>query len=390
MNTVRWNSVPLDSEFIKGAFSLDQTTTGVVPHRLPAWALRQANDPQISMMESQPSGVRIAFRTTATEIELTLLRYRSTYAGMPERAAGVVVLTVDGTVSDSRTTSGGSLTTIDLGTGQPTVESGPEFSTRFTGLPAEEKRIEIWLPHNETVEIRHIAANASIQAAHEQPRRVWVHHGSSISHGSNATQPTDVWPVAVSRRANVDLRNLGFGGSALLDQFMARTIRDLPANVISLKVGINVVNLDVMRLRAFRAAVHGFLDTIRDGHPETPILLISPIHASIHETTPGPGAFDLEAIAEGRVQFRATGDSAEVAAGKLTLISIRSELERIVAERREADANLHYLNGLDLFGAPDELDHPLPDGLHPDTASHLLIADRFTNRVFGVGGPFAG
>jgi hypothetical protein len=39
-----------------------------------------------------------------------------------------------------------------------------------------------------------------------------------------------------------DLTNLGFGGSALFDQFTARAIRDTPAELISLKIGINLVN----------------------------------------------------------------------------------------------------------------------------------------------------
>ncbi|WP_255508689.1 hypothetical protein [Micromonospora sp. A202] len=33
---------------------------------------------------------------------------------------------------------------------------------------------------------------------------------------------------------------------------------------------------------------------------------------------------------------------------------------------------------------------PLPDQLHPDTATHRRIAERFTKRVFSADGPFAG
>ena len=43
--------------------------------------------------------------------------------------------------------------------------------------------------------------------------------------------------------------NLGFSGSAMLDPFTARTIRDQPADLISLKLGINLVNGDAMRMR---------------------------------------------------------------------------------------------------------------------------------------------
>ena len=88
----------------------------------------------------------------------------------------------------------------------------------------------------------------------------------------------------------MELINLGFGGSALLDPFTARAIRDTPADLISVKIGINLVNTDLMRLRAFAPAVHGFLDTIREGHPTTPLLVVSPILCPIHEDTPGPAA----------------------------------------------------------------------------------------------------
>ncbi|MDD0857936.1 SGNH/GDSL hydrolase family protein [Arthrobacter alpinus] len=109
-----------------------------------------------------------------------------------------------------------------------------------------------------------------------------------------------MWPALAARLGGMELTNLGFGGSALLDPFTARTMRDTPADAISIKMGINIVNLDLMRLRAFGPAVHGFLDTLRDGHPETPLLVVSPVFCGIHEDTPGPGAFDMAALAEGK------------------------------------------------------------------------------------------
>jgi len=54
-----------------------------------------------------------------------------------------------------------------------------------------------------------------------------------------------------------------------------------PADFISLKLGINVVNGDSMRERSFIPAVHNFLDTIREKKPNTPILIISPIICTI-------------------------------------------------------------------------------------------------------------
>lgn len=47
------------------------------------------------------------------------------------------------------------------------------------------------------------------------------------------------------------LLNLGLGGRALLDPVVARVIRDTSADLISLEIGINLVNTDLIRLRAF-------------------------------------------------------------------------------------------------------------------------------------------
>ena len=37
----------------------------------------------------------------------------------------------------------------------------------------------------------------------------------------------------------------------------------------------------------------------------------------------------------------------------------------------------YYLDGRDLYGESDSAELPLPDDLHPDAATHRLIADRF-------------
>lgn len=69
------------------------------------------------------------------------------------------------------------------------------------------------------------------------------------------------------RRGGVEFHNLGFGGGALVDPSIARVICGSSPDLISVKLGINVVNSDCMRLRAFAPAVHAFFVTIRDVHP---------------------------------------------------------------------------------------------------------------------------
>lgn len=384
-----WITTPLTADLVRGALDLERTAHGLLPHRLPEPARARCADPQLSLAESQPSGVRLAFRTRATAVELDTLATKRAYTGAPPRPEGVYDLLVDGRLTDRASVSGGNTVTIDLATGSSELNPGPVGTLRFTGLPDRAKDVEIWLPHNEITELVALRTDAPVEPLPDRGRKVWLHHGSSISHGSDAESPTTTWPALAASLGGVELINLGFGGSALLDPFTARAMRDTPADFISLKIGINLVNTDLMRLRAFTPAVHGFLDTVRDGHPDTPLLVVSPILCPMHEETPGPTVMDVSALSAGRLAFSAAGDPAEVAAGKLTLGVIRAELSRIVAERAAEDPHLHHLDGRDLYGEADAAELPLPDGLHPDAATHRRIGERFAKRVFGDGAVFA-
>ncbi|MCT9083217.1 SGNH/GDSL hydrolase family protein, partial [Streptomyces fulvoviolaceus] len=348
-----WITTPITADLLRGALDLERTEHGALPHRLPAKARAQCADGQLAMAESQPSGVRLVFRTRATALELDTRPTKRVYVGAPFRPDGVYDLLVDGRRAGQGVVKGGNTLTIDMTTGTAEIQSGPPGTLRFDDLPDGVKDVEIWLPHNETTELVALRTDAPVEPAPDSGRRVWLHHGSSISHGSDAASPTTTWPALAASLGDVELINLGLGGSALLDPFTARALRDTPADLISVKIGINLVNADLMRLRAFGPAVHGFLDTIREGHPTTPLLVVSPLLCPIHEDTPGPSAPDFANLSEGRPRFVAMGDPAERASGKLTLRVIRDELARIVEQRAAEDPNLHHLDGRDLYGETD-------------------------------------
>lgn len=279
-------TTPITADLLRGALDLESTAHGLRPHRLPAWARAQYSDGQLAMAEAQPSGVRLVFRTRATVVELDALRTRTAYLGAPPRPDGVYDLLVDGRLAGAAGVTGGNVLMVDMTTGSAETRPGPVGTVRFPGLPEGVKDIEIWLPYNETTELVALRTDAPVEPAPDRGRKVWLHHGSSISHGSDAASPTTTWPALAASLGGVELINLGLGGSALLDPFTARALRDTPADLISVKIGINLVNTDLMRLRAFTPAVHGFLDTIREGHPTTPLLVVSPILCPIHEDTP--------------------------------------------------------------------------------------------------------
>jgi len=164
------------------------------------------------------------------------------------------------------------------------------------------KDVALWLPQAAAVELRALRIDAGAEVASRvRTGRRWVHYGSSISHCMEAATPLGIWPAVAARRAGVELLSLGFAGQCHLDGFVARTIRELDADCISAKVGINIVNADSMKERCFVPALHAFLDTIRERKPVTPILLVSPILCPIAEDHVGPTvrAGDHEVVLDG-------------------------------------------------------------------------------------------
>jgi hypothetical protein len=210
-------STQIEPSLLRGFVQLERTEFGLLPHRLPASARAQCSDPQLAMAEAEPSGVRLVFGTAATTIELDVMTVRRQIVGVPPRPVGVYDLCIDGHLHRQQSVEDATILRLDMASGTTVREPAGVQTLRFDDLPSTEKRVEIWLPHNEVTELGGLRANAPIVPSTDKARPVWVHHGSSISHGSNAASPTGIWPAIASSLAGLDLMNMGFGGNALLD-----------------------------------------------------------------------------------------------------------------------------------------------------------------------------
>ena len=366
---------------LEGVLDAVPTKHGARLRRLPAWTRQQLLDPAAEFSATVTSGVRLSIVTDSPAIEVEGLLVRL-QLGEQEVAPGVFDLTVDGDLIASQAFDAGHVFHIDGRTLAATLRRGEPITVRFDGLAPGRKRIEVWLPNTASFELRgvRVEEGAVVEPA-PAPARRWVHYGSSISQCQEAARPTNVWPVVAARRAGVSVQSLGFAGQCQLDQYVARTIRDLDADVISLKLGINVVNGDTMRERVFLSAVQGFLDTVRDGHPTTPLAVVTPIICPVAEDHPGPTL----SVPGGPVWV--VDRPVELATGALSLQRIRSLLTDVVeARRRAGDHAIHLLDGLALFGPDDLAD--LPDGLHPNDAGYVRMGERFSELAFAPGGAF--
>lgn len=368
---------------IIGARDVEVSETGITPRRLPAWTRPQIPDLFMDFMVQLSTGVRVAFRTDSPWIELDANPTGFQVTGSPRRQP-TFDLVIDGERVDRRAGDWGTTLVVELVTFGLTIEPGDPVTLRYEDLGDEMRDVEIWLPPSAATELRglRVADGARVEAP-TRSARVWAHYGSSISHCIEAHGPTDVWPAAAARAGGVELAQFAFAGQCHVDQFVARSIAEAEPDLVSLKLGINVVNADSLKERTFPTAVHGFLDTLRERLPEVPVVVISPIVCPMAEDHPGP------TVPDGAGGYHVIDGPTELRATSLSLTRIRELLAGIVETRRAGgDVNLFYLDGLDLFGADEG--PTLPDGLHPDGDGYLRIAGRFADRVFGPGGAFAG
>ncbi|MFE6774828.1 GDSL-type esterase/lipase family protein [Streptomyces sp. NPDC057702] len=332
----------------RGTISLERTARWTAPWRLPheraALYLPEGGTGRAAM----PSGVRITLRTDSSWLRC---RYQADpaprLAGPPERAHLDVL-------RDGRRVASVALET-----------HGEDAEFEVSGLadgsaPADDAGppvVELWLPYYHRFRLRDLAVATGAVVAADPPgdRPRWVHYGSSVSQGRGARSPSRTWPALVARRAGWDLTSLALGAGCYLQPMTARLMRDQPAELLSVCVGINVHTLGTHSGDALTAAVIGFVQTVREGHPDTPFAVMSTILAPDREEMAGPSGLSV----------RETRDRVRYAVRLL---------------REHGDRQVRYVHGPEVFGpscVPLFLEPEGSDRLHPSPAGHPVFAGRF-------------
>jgi len=329
MTTVQ-RIVPTDERLLwSGAISVEQGEGWVMPWRLPHQDLDLFPPEALQNAAATPSGVRLRFGTDAAEIGFAIEAAPQAHC-LDLYADDVFVATL------------------------PVAEGATAVA--YDKLPPGMKTLELWLRPGTPFKLRAIdlPAGASLERS-EDARPKWVTYGSSITQCNAAGSPSFTWPGVVARAKGLNLTSLGFGGQCHADPMIARLIRDLPADFISLKLGINIYGNGSLNARSFLPAVLGTIATVREGHPDIPLVVCSPIWSPPRESTPN------------RVD--------------MTLAIMREYVEHAVERFRvRGDRSIHYVNGLRLFGP--ELAALLPDELHPDAEGYRRLGENFARVVF--------
>lgn len=275
-----------------------------------------------------PVGVRLEFVGTAEAVEISYhtrtddLGYRGQGAGTffsSWRGAGLVA------EEPARIGDG----TVVLATGGSTPE-----------------RCIVYLPEGMKPTVLSLTPHGgSIEPAPPQPR--WLCYGDSIAEGWTASSPAGAWPAIAGRTWGFDVVNMGYAGAARGEIVSAEQIAALtdptPA-VISVSHGTNCWTRVPHSAGQMYEGTVAFLGIVRQGHPDVPIVVVSPVVRPDAEATPNRlGA---------------------------TLGDLRHAIERAVADLvARGDARLSLVPGADIIGPLQ-----LADGIHPNDDGHRRLA----------------
>lgn len=272
------------------------------------------------------AGVQLVFRAAASDIEVRLLY---------EEIRGQAV--------------------ASLWRGEERVDifdpkgSPGEHTLRFHLAPGS-GTYTLYLPYNSVVQVAGIGPREALTAIPPQGRS-WLAYGDSITHGMQASDPGLTYPAIVARLLGVDFFNLGFAGAARGEPVVAEALSKLKADVFTVAFGTNLMRFFWYDRSAWAETFRIFLELFRKGHPDTPLLVLSPIFRSAADAESRPNPMGM------------------------TVADIRRTEEAVVAARQSAgDKNLHLLSGLDVLGKGDA--GLLADGIHPNDKGMEVFARR--------------
>jgi hypothetical protein len=295
-----------------------------------------------------PAGVRASWRTSASSVTLEIRGD----VGLYTEIAPVDFLINGELHRRCPVEPGEQLITVELPSdaaaprGVGGVPAGSAAVGDPGGVPGGSVELEIWLPQGGAIGVREVSfVGEAVAQPPSGPR--WITYGSSITQCTGADGPSETWPALVARKHGWDLVALGFAGECHLDPIAARTIRDTPARLISLCLGINIYGGETFSGRTLPGQVEAFISTVRDGHPHTPIVVITPLPVPNQEGKPN-----------------ALG---------LTLDDVRACVE--LGARALDDPDLQLIDGRTILST-EEAQTLYADDVHPNPDGYRLIADR--------------
>ena len=219
--------------------------------------------------------------------------------------------------------------------------------------PKKLRNCEISMPLYKPVTIESIGidddSTITDPAPYALPKPV-VYYGTSITQGGCATTPGTTYQSFISRWTNTDFVNLGFSGNGLAEAELATAVSEIDACCYVIDFWANV------GAEEYGKRLPGFVGPIRENHPETPIIVVSPFF------------FARDAIDDSHHARQ------------------RKDSEAFVKDQQKhGDGNIHFMDGLKMISREEA--YGLVDGVHGNSLGFYFIAKGLTpvlKKVLGL------
>ncbi len=307
--------------FVRG-WAFPPTGTAAYPRLHPQEADQVPGD--VWSSATLPVGVRIEVVGDASAVRL---RYRTTTADLGYRGDGAGCSFV-------AFRSGRRIAEV------PAVLGDGEVVVPLVGDP--DAAAVIYLPEGMRPVVHQIQpVDGALRPAPRQPR--CLVYGDAVTQGWLASSPVGSWSAVAGRTLGLDVCNLGFSGTTRLEPAVAQMIARTPAEAVVVAVGTGCWSRPPHSTPMLVEELRAFVQLVRAGHPEVPLVVMSPTCRPAAEDTPNVlGA---------------------------TLSDLRRSVEDVVTALAVADERLALLDGGSVLG-PDEL----ADGTYPGDEGHKRIA----------------
>ncbi len=305
--------------------------------RLPLRLKGTVRDPVWDLAQS-PSGGRIRFCTDSMSLAVKL-EYPQAPGMKNMHAFGQtgVDLYVDG---------------IYRGTAIADAEAKPGKvynHSYYTGRSRTKREITLYLPLYMAGKVMAVGIDKEASLEPAKPfalAKPVVFYGTSITQGGCASRPGMSYEAILGRLLNLDHVNLGFSGNGRGEPEMARAVAEIDASCYVMDFSQNNPTLE-----SLQEVYAPFVEAIRVKHPETPVILITPIYTTRESWGPD------ERLERMRAHIRQVG-ARRIAGG---------------------DKNLQIVEGTDLLGPADG--GGLVDGTHPNDLGFQWMAQRLAARL---------
>ena len=221
----------------------------------------------------------------------------------------------------------------------------------FKDLPAQKREYLLYLPLYNGVQTLELGVPPSATLAAAGPwgkgqRKPIVFYGTSILQGACASRPGMVHSSILGRQFQFPTINLGFSGNGKMESVMGELLAELDPSVYVLDC------LPNMTARQVTERVEPFVRTLRQAHPQTPIVLVEDRRYT-------DGVLNLK---------KATANDENHAA-------LRAAYERL---RKSGVKHLHYIPGDTLLGDDGE---GTVDSSHPSDLGFVRQAGHFAKTL---------